>query len=61
MRLVSVSSGIFAFSCDFHNVVGVHSFRLSPEEIIACSLTWRRPELLIPVESTAVGDNGWRA
>jgi hypothetical protein len=51
------SETFFTLSDDFHNVVGTHSF---PEEL-AKSSTWRRPALLILVESTVVGDNAWMA
>jgi hypothetical protein len=56
MRLWS-SGTFFTLSCDFHNVLFPHSLRFSPEETATCSSSRRRPVLLIPVESTVVGEN----
>jgi len=56
MRLLS-SGAFFTLSCDFHNDLCAHSLRFSPEELAARTSTRCRPVLLIPVESTVVGDN----
>lgn len=56
MRLLS-SGAFFTLSCDFHNDLCAHSLRFSPEELAPRTSTRRRPVLLIPVESTVVGDN----
>ena len=62
MHVMCLSPGRFGpLSWDFHNVVRTHSFLLSPEGIGVCSPIRRRPWLLIPVDSTAVGDNAQNA